>query len=300
MRERIALIGATGIGKTALSLELARSDARVALFSCDSMAVYTHMDLGTAKPTPGELGSLKYRLIDLVMPTEEFSVAAFQRHALDAEAELGDEEVALYVGGSGLYHAVIFDALVIPPSDLAVRAALEAELAAVGFVEMYARLAAQDLAAAAKIEANNSRRLIRALEVIEITQRPFSSFGPGMTAYANRGELLFGLDTELAELDLRIEARVHELIEAGWVKECEELAELGELSRSASYAIGYRELFAYLDGEITLEAAIVATIARTRRLVRRQRSWFSRDPRIIWFSEPAKLRDAIYEHLGTP
>ena len=293
-------MGATGAGKTKLSLELARHEARIALFSCDSMAVYRQMDIGTAKPSSAELGGLTYRLIDLVDPSEEFSIAAFQAHAKAAEDELRDGEVALYVGGSGLYHSAIFNSLVIPPSDPAVRATLEADLERVGFEVMYQRLKEIDPAGAAKIEINNSRRLIRALEVCEITASPYSGFGPGISAYEPSDAVILGLRSEIGVLDGAIANRVLEQFEAGWIQECEKLAAMGELSRSASFAIGYREIFAYLRGEITRERAIEATIARTRRFARRQRSWFGRDPRIRWYDSPAELSDALLGSLEGP
>ena len=290
-------MGATAAGKTKLSLELARREARIALFSCDSMAVYRHMDIGTAKPTKAELGGLTYRLIDLVDPSEEFSIAAFQAHARAAEEELLDDKVALYVGGSGLYHSAIFNSLVIPPSDPEVRAALEADRGRIGFEAMYQRLKDLDPAAAAKIEINNSRRLVRALEVIEITASPYSGFGPGIAAYGSSDAVILGLSSDLGALDVAIANRVTEQFEAGWIQECEKLAAMGALSRSASFAIGYREIFAHLRGEISREGAIAATIRRTRRFARRQRSWFGRDPRIQWYNSSSQLIEALLEAL---
>ena len=294
---RIGLVGATGVGKTGLALELARAEPRLALFSCDSMAVYRGMDLGTAKPGAEQLAGLAYRLVDLADPGEEFSVADYQRAAEAAEAALEPGQVALYVGGTGLYVSAIFDRLAIPPSDPEARASIEAELAVAGAAEMHRRLAEADPLAASRIEPGNARRIVRALEVISITGRRFSSFGPGLSAYHEPGGRLFGLQMDFELLDRRIEARVTELLELGWLEECERLLEAGPLSRTASQAIGYQELFSVVRGETGLAEAVPAIVRRTRRLARRQRSWFRRDPRISWYDDPAELGMELLELL---
>lgn len=294
---RIGLVGATGVGKTGLALELARTEPRLALFSCDSMAVYRGMDLGTAKPGHDELRGLAYRLIDLADPGEEFSVADYQRAAEDAESALEPGQVALYVGGTGLYVSAVFDRLSIPPGDPEVRASIEAELAVVGPEELHRRLSVVDPLAASRMEPGNARRIVRALEVMAITGRSFSSFGPGLSAYHESGGRLFGLRMDFELLDRRIEARVSELLEQGWLQECERLLAAGPLSRTASQAIGYQELFSVLRGEITLAEAVPVIVRRTRRLARRQRSWFRRDPRIAWHDDPAELGADLLELL---
>lgn len=296
-RMRIGLVGATGVGKTGLALELARAEPRLALFSCDSMAVYRGMDLGTAKPGPEELGGVTYHLIDLADPGQEFSVADFQRAAEAEESALAPGRVPLYVGGTGLYVSAVFDRLAIPPSDPDVRSSIEAELAVVGPAAMHRRLLELDPLAASRMEQGNARRIVRALEVIAITGRPFSSFGPGLSSYREPGGRLFGLQMDFELLDRRIAARVSELLELGWLDECERLLAGGPLSRTASQAIGYHELFSVLRGEIELAEAVPVIIQRTRRLARRQRSWFRRDPRIAWREDPAELGADLLELL---
>ena len=295
---RIGLVGATGVGKTGLALELARAEPRLALFSCDSMAVYRGMDLGTAKPDPDELRGIAYRLVDLADPGKEFSVADYQRAAEAAEAALEPGQVPLYVGWTGLYVNSVFDRLAIPPSDPLVREGIEAELRAVGAPEMHRRLSELDPLAASRMEPGNARRIARALEVIAITGRRFSSFGPGLSAYHEPGGKLFGLQMDFDLLDRRIEARVEELLGLGWLAECERLLAAGPLSRTAAQAIGYRELFSVLRGEATLAQAVPVIVARTRRLARRQRSWFRRDPRIAWHEDPAELGAALVRLVG--
>ena len=297
-RMRIGLVGATGVGKTGLALELARAEPRLALFSCDSMAVYRGMDLGTAKPDSKELGAITYRLVDLADPGQEFSVADYQRAAGSAENVLAAGQVPLYVGGTGLYFSAVFDRLAIPPSDPMVREGIANELGAVGAAEMHRRLAEVDPLAASRIEPGNVRRIVRALEVIAITGRRFSSFGPGLAAYREPGGLLFGLQMEFELLDARIEARVSELLGRGWLAECERLLAAGPLSRTAAQAIGYHELFSVLRGEAILDQVVPVIVARTRRLARRQRSWFRRDPRIVWHEDPAELGAALLQVVG--
>ena len=297
---RISIVGATGTGKTALSIKLALQDRRFELFSCDSMAVYRHMDLGTAKPRPEELGDLNYCLINLVEPTEEFSMAQFQNFAQEAEAKVAPGSFVLYVGGSGLYHKAVFDRLTVPPTDWLVRRQIERELVEMGSQGLYGRLVELDPLAAEKIEPTNSRRLVRALEVIEITNAPFSSFGQGITQYPRESGLLFGLEIDAKLLETAIAVRVDLLHQLGWVDECRALLEMGPLSRTASYAIGYREIFSYLNREISLDEAIAQTIGRTRKFARRQKSWFGRDGRVKWFVDPNALADALLAVTDLP
>ena len=297
---RISIVGATGTGKTALSIKLALQDRRFELLSCDSMAVYRHMDLGTAKPRPEELGDLNYRLINLVEPTEEFSIAQFQHFAQEAQGNIAPGSIALYVGGSGLYHKAVFDRLTVPPTDWLVRRRIEQELVEMGSQDLYGRLIELDPLAAEKIEPTNSRRLVRALEVIEITKVPFSSFGFGITECPPESGLLFGLEVDARRLETAIAVRVDLLHQLGWVDECRALLEMGPLSRTASFAIGYREIFSYLKRETSLDEAIQQTIGRTRKFARRQRSWFGRDGRVKWFVDPSALGDALLVAIDQP
>ncbi len=295
----LALVGPTASGKTALALALAaRLDAEVEVVSADAMLVYREMDIGTAKPTPAERALVPHHLVDLVDPGEEFSVARFQPLARAAIAEvLGRGRVPLLVGGSGLYFHAVVDDFVFPPTDPAVRARMEVEAATVGLPALYQRLQAQDPAAAARIQPANLRRTVRALEVIELTGQPFSSFRiPGaIDEPASRYRLtVLGLDPGVDCLRERVAARVEAMVAAGLVEEVRRLARQ-PLSRTARQALGYKELLdameaAAAEGEplegAALAAALAAVVARTRAYARRQLAWFRRDRRIEWSTLP--------------
>jgi tRNA dimethylallyltransferase len=276
-------VGPTAAGKTEVALEVAeRLDAEVV--SADAMLVYRGMDIGTAKPTPEERARVPHHLVDLVDPGEEFSVARFQPLARAVIADvLGRGRVPLLVGGSGLYFHAVVDEFVFPPTDPAVRARLEAEAAEAGRAELYRRLAAADPPAAARIQPGNLRRTVRALEVMELTGRPFSSFRAAMDDPVSRYQLtVLGLDPGPELLRARVAERVTAMAEAGLVQEVRRLAGR-PLSRSARQALGYKELLEHLAGRSTLEAAVAATVTRTRQFAVRQERWFRRDPRVRWY-----------------
>jgi tRNA dimethylallyltransferase len=253
----------------------------------DSMQVYRGMDIGTAKPTPAEQAMVPHHLIDIVDPAEDYSVVLFQRVAREAIADVEARgRRALLVGGTGLYFQSVVDDLEFPGEDPALRAALHVRYDGPdGLVVAYARLRVEDPVAASRIEPGNRRRIVRALEVLELTGRPFSSFGPGVT-----GEhppvvpvRIAGLAPDATEASGRIEARVRAMAGAGLLEEVRGLA-AAPWSRTARQAIGYKEVLAYLGGEMpTYEAALTATVRRSRSFARRQRAWFRRDPRIAWF-----------------
>jgi tRNA dimethylallyltransferase len=285
-RPVLALVGPTASGKTALALELApRLGAEVV--SADAMLVYRGMDIGTAKPTPRERARVPHHLVDLVDPAEEFSVARFQPLARAAIADiLGRGRVPLLVGGSGLYFHAVVDEFVFPPTDDAVRARLEAETAAAGLPAMYRRLAGADPAAAARIQPGNLRRIVRALEVIELTGRPFSSFRGAMDAPVSRYRLTaVGLDPGTEALRARVAERVAGMAAAGLVDEVRRLA-AKPLSRTARQALGYKELLDAMERGTPLEEALDAVVKRTRAYARRQLAWFRRDPRVRWSTLP--------------
>jgi tRNA dimethylallyltransferase len=281
----LALVGPTASGKSALALEVACALGDVELVSVDSMQVYRGLDVGTAKPTPAEQAKVRHHLIDVAEPVEEWSVARFQA---EARAAVDDIEArgkrALLVGGTGLYVQAVVDPLTFPPEDRAVR---EAILARGG--DLHAELQRLDPEAAAAIEPGNRRRLARALEVIEITGRPFSSFGASIQTY---GDTVFpvrlaGVWLPRPVVNERIARRAAAMVDAGLVDEARRLRERGELSRTAAQAIGYREALDHLDGvEPSLAATVDAITMRTRQFARRQRMWFRRDPRISWFGAP--------------
>ena len=287
MTTHLALVGPTASGKSSLALHYASAHADVEIVSMDSMQVYRGMDVGTAKATLAERAHVPHHLVDVADPDEEWSVVRFQR---EARAVVADIEArgkrALLVGGTGLYVQAVVDPMTFPPEDRAVRAELEADAEAPGgLAGLYAELQRLDPDAAAQIEPGNTRRVVRALEVIRITGRRFSSFGPGIQEY---GATVFpvrlvGVWCARELLDERIRARVAGMAQAGLVDEVEQLRRRPQgLSRTAAQAIGYAEVLAHLAGECTLDAALDATATRTRQFARRQRMWFRRDARISW------------------
>ena len=279
---RVALIGATASGKSSLALAFASRHDDVEIISVDSMQVYRGMDIGTASPSREERAAVPHHLIDVCDPSEEFTVARF-RDLLD-EALLGigrRGHRALLVGGTGLYHRCAVDGLELAGGDEAVRARLEGEAGVLGVEELHRRLVSLDPVAADRMEPSNLRRVVRALEVIEVTGRPFSSFGDGLDRYPPTPVAQIGLRWERAALAERIEARVHAMIDSGFVDEVIALLDASP-SRTAMQALGYAEIAAHLRGECSLDEAIDATVLHTRQFAVRQERWFRRDPRIRW------------------
>ena len=302
----MALVGPTASGKSVLALEAAvrlneaaspageRGPAGVELVSVDSMAVYRGMDIGTAKPTPAVRARVPYHLVDLVDPSDEFTVQEFQRaahHALHGIAERG--HAALLVGGTGLYLRSVVDDLTFPGRYPEVAATLAEQADRAGpegspgrrdeLRGMHRRLAGMDPVAAGRIEPTNERRLMRALEVSVGSGRPFSAFGPGLEQYPPSRVTLIGTDPGPEALDLRIAERFVRLMDEGLLSEVRALAgRPGGLSRTARQALGYRELLAHLEEGLALDRAVDLAIQRTRAFARRQRAWFRRDPRIVW------------------
>jgi tRNA dimethylallyltransferase len=303
----VAVVGPTAAGKSALSIALARAlDGEVV--NCDSMQLYRGMDVGTAKLGFAERGGVPHHLLDIWDVTEPASVAVYQGLARGAVDEiLARGRVPLLVGGSGLYVRAVLEEFAFPGTDPDVRARLEGELAAVGPGPLYERLRAADPVAAARILPGNGRRIVRALEVIELTGAPFAAALPEPTPHYDAVQLGVDVDTEL--LDERIARRVDAMLDAGLVEEVRRLAARGLRSgRTAGRALGYQQVLAYLDGACTLAAAREETVRATRRFVRRQRSWFRRDPRIVWLdgAAPDLLGQALaalatrYPGLGEP
>jgi tRNA dimethylallyltransferase len=268
----------------------------VELVSVDSMAVYRGMDIGTAKPTAEVRSEVPYHLIDLVDPSDEFTVQQFQAAALSVLAGIAERgHRALLVGGTGLYLRSLIDDLTFPGRFPDVAAALVAELEGAGpsdsleavsaLAGLHARLADLDPVAAARMEPTNRRRVMRALEVTIGSGRPFSSFGPGLEAYPETRFALVGLPLA-DDIDRRIEERFAAQMEAGFLDEVRELVgRPGGLSRTARQALGYRELLSHLEGGVPLDAALSEAIRRTKVFARRQWAWFRRDPRIVWVGE---------------
>ena len=278
----VVVVGATAAGKTSLSLDLAQ-ELGGEVVNTDAMQVYVGMDVGTAKLPVEERRGIRHHLLDLMPVREPASVAEFQRLARATIAEIrGRGQVPVLVGGSALYVRAVVDHFDFPGTDEGVRARLEAELAQLGAAAMHARLAESDPQAAAGILPENGRRIVRALEVIELTGEPFSATLPRLE-YVDPATVQVGVDIDRPTLDARIEQRVEEMFAAGFVEEVEALLVEGLAeSRTAAMAIGYREVVAHLAGELTRAQAMERTVIATRRFARRQDSWFRKDPRVHW------------------
>ncbi|SCG39211.1 tRNA (adenosine(37)-N6)-dimethylallyltransferase MiaA [Micromonospora zamorensis] len=277
----VAVVGPTAAGKSALSIALARAlDGEVV--NADSMQLYRGMDIGTAKLTVAERDGVPHHLLDIWDVTEPASVAEYQRLARAAVDDiLSRGRVPLLVGGSGLYVRAVLERFEFPGTDAVLRERLERELAEVGPAPLYARLRAADPVAADGILPGNGRRIVRALEVIELTGAPFTASLPQPTPYYPSVQLGVDLDTGL--LDERIALRVDRMWADGLVSETRELVGRGlPEGRTASRALGYQQVLRMLAGELTESQAHDETVRATRRFVRRQRSWFRRDPRIHW------------------
>ena len=280
----LALLGPTATGKTEAALELApRLDAEIV--ACDSMTVYRGMDVGTAGPGPAERAAVPHHLLGVAASSEPFTVAVYQRMARDAIAGIVDRgRRALLVGGSGLYFRAAVDDLEFPGTDPRLRRALGAEGRALGPARLHARLADLDPEAAAKIDPENLRRTVRALEVPALTGRLFSSFAGGWDAYPADRVRAAGVRMPADLLYPRIEARVERMYRDGLLEEARALVEAGqEPLPTASQAIGYLEAIRHLRDGLPLEDAKRETVRRTKALARRQMAWFRRDPRIRWF-----------------
>ena len=283
----VALVGPTATGKSAAALALAhalRAEGRTAeVVNADSMQLYRGMDIGTAKLSPAERADVPHHLLDIWPVTRPASVADYQLRARDAIDDVHRRGgVALLVGGSGLYVRAAVDRLEFPGTDAQLRADLEAELAAHGALALHRRLAAVDPAAAAAILPTNGRRIVRALEVVQLTGRPFTAALP---AYESVYDVVHvGLDRPAEDLDTRVARRVDAMFAAGLVDEVRALEAEGlRAGPTASRALGYQQILAALAGTMTLDEAQAETVRSTRRFVRRQRSWFGRDPRVRWW-----------------
>ena len=291
----VAVVGATAVGKSDLAVRLALA-LNGEVVNADAMQLYRGMDIGTAKLAVPERQGVPHHQLDVLDVRQEASVAAFQRHARDdltGIATRGRQPVV--VGGSGLYVRCLLDRLDIPPTDPAVRAALDHELSRVGALGMHRRLSALDPAAGAAILASNGRRVVRALEVITITGRPFTATLPAQEYLQPTVQL--GLQMDRAALDRRLHDRVTRMWSAGLVEEVGGLVRAGLAEGpTASRALGYAQVLAMFEGRYTPEQARQETVAATRRFARRQESWFRRDPRIVWL--PATAPDLLDQALA--
>ncbi|PSL56366.1 tRNA dimethylallyltransferase [Saccharothrix carnea] len=279
----IAVVGPTATGKSDLAVRLA-VELGGEVVNADAMQLYRGMDIGTAKITEPERHGVPHHLLDVLDVTETASVAAYQREARSAiERLLAEHRTPVLVGGSGLYVQAVLDDLTFPGTDEKIRTQLEQELAVFGSETLHGRLAQLDPAAALAILPSNGRRVVRALEVIELTGQPFSATLP-KPGPARFGTVLVGLDRDVSELDERVDARVTRMFDQGLVDEVRALEARGlRDGRTASRALGYQQVLAAFDGEYPLDEAAATTAQATRRFVRKQRSWFRRDRRVTWF-----------------
>ena len=299
----LLIVGTTASGKSSLAIELARRRPNVEIISIDSMAIYKGMNIGTATPTILEQEEIPHHLINIVEPSEEFALPLFQSAVEKALREIaGRGNRAVLVGGTGLHVRAVVDRLEVPPRFLSIKDEIEL-ISETSF--LYRKLKDLDPSAASKIEPGNRRRIVRALEVTLGAGRPFSSFGPGLDVYPPSPFTQIGIRFSRDLNDLRIAERYKIQIEDGFVEEVRDLVSDGrELSKTASQALGYKQLISYIEGENTLEEAIESAISSTRRFARRQEKWFRRDPRIEWLNlekDPLEVLEKVikvFDEIG--
>lgn len=289
----VAVVGPTGSGKSELALQLAeRFDGEA--INADSMQFYRGMDIGTAKLPLEERRGIPHHLLDFLSVKEDTTVASFQQLARNAVADIRSRgKLPILVGGSGLYVRAAVDVLEFPGTDAQLRGRLERELEEQGLAELLTRLEAVDPLSAARI--GDGKRAVRALEVFELTGRPFSSFMPQREYVENTVQI--GLNGNRAQLHDRLANRVHRMVSDGLVDEVERLIPDGlREGRTAHKALGYQQFLRVLDGESTMKAAAEETITATRQFARRQITWFNADPRVKWFDwEDSRLRQGAIE-----
>ncbi len=300
----VVIVGPTASGKSSVAMAVAQAETSaqnpVHIVAVDAMQVYRDMNIGTAKPTLQDQSLVPHHCLDLVDSHERFTVAEFKKSAtvaLDEIAKVGGR--ALFVAGTGLYLTAVIDDLVLPGEFAETRIALEQET---NTAVLFARLTELDPQAAQKIEQSNRRRIVRALEVCIGSGKPFSSFGPGTSAYPDNGVIQIGLRWSRERLAQRVADRVHAMMSDGLLAEVTSLRNSKNgLSRTAAQALGYKELLVYLDGKMGLDEAVNQTIIHTRQFAVRQERWFRRDPRIKWVSiseDPvAEIVPVVAKHL---
>ena len=295
LRPVIAVVGPTATGKSALALALAEALGDAEVVNADSMQLYRGMDVGTAKLTVAQRRGIPHHQLDVLEPSQEASVAAYQRHArADVEAIRSAGRWAIVVGGSGLYLRALLEELDLPGRDPQVRAEIEARLARTGPTALHAALATLDPAAAGAIDPRNTRRVVRALEVVTVTGRPFAASLP--SGDPHWPDVRLGLRAEWPVLDRRIVTRARRMMADGLLYEA---AALGPLSRTAARATGYAQALAHLAGLRTHDETVEDIALATRQLARRQVKWFRRDARLRWLdaSDPDSLLPAVLPML---
>lgn len=293
----LALIGPTASGKTDLAMALARRTG-AHILSLDSMQVYRDMNVGTAKPTPAEQAEVPHHLIDLVAPNEPFSVARFVELADDViEQSAASGTSLIATGGTPLYYKSLFEGLFDGPQA---DPALRQRLAAQTNDQLHAQLAQVDPAAAARIHLNDTKRLIRALEVHELTGQPISAFQTDWTSGQPRHDAVWvGLMWDRDAINRRINMRTKAMIAAGWLEETRRLLDTyGDLSQTAAEATGYRELIDHIRGRISLDDAVERIKIATRQLARKQMKWFKRFANVHWLAGDAPLEQNVEQVLN--
>ncbi|MDU3532699.1 tRNA (adenosine(37)-N6)-dimethylallyltransferase MiaA [Alloscardovia omnicolens] len=278
------MIGPTASGKTALAIALAqaleqKTGQACEIINADAYQMYRGMDIGTAKASAQEQAEVRHHLIDIIEPSESMSVARFQELARNAIAEIQSRGLRpILVGGSGLYARAAIDDITFPGTDESVRAAIEQRAEQIGEQALFEQLRLKDPVAAERMDGRNIRRTIRALEVIEITGRPFSASLPRYSYVIPSVQI--GLDLDRCVLDERIDARTQAMRSAGFVEEAKALR--GSMSVTAERALGYSQMMAVLDGNMNEDEAFADIAQKTKRLARKQMGWFGRDPRVHW------------------
>jgi len=288
----IVICGATASGKSGLSIALAK-EISAEIINADSMQLYRGMDIGTAKLTVAERESIPHHLLDILDVSEDANVASYQQIARAKIDELQNTgKNVIIVGGTGLYIKAIIDELNFPDRDIQIRERIDKDALELGAIEMHKKLAELDPAAAAKIPANNLRRVVRALEVIELTGEPFTAQLPREDVDHYQGVKQFGLVMDRSTLDQRISQRVDQMWELGFVAEVQQLISAGITNgKTAQAALGYKQIINSISDGSSLELAKEETKRATRQYARRQETWFSRDPRIKWLApENTQLR----------
>jgi tRNA dimethylallyltransferase len=295
----VVVLGPTASGKSDSCMAAAITNGNTELVVCDAMQVYKRMDIGTAKPTVQDQAQVPHHCIDLVNPNERFTVSDYQVKARASVADITSRgKNALVVAGTGLYLTSLIDELSFPGEWPEVRRELQQEP---DVSRLYRQLKELDPEAASKIERSNRRRIERALEVCIGSGKPFSATGPGTGAYPDNGVVQIGLLWPREMLVARVEERVYNMMDAGFLDEVQQLRKDGNMSHTAKQALGYAELLRHLEGKCTLEQAVGDIVVHTRQFAVRQERWFRRDPRITWVNierDPvSEIGSVLAQHL---
>jgi len=296
----VVVLGPTASGKSDSCMAAALTNGNTELVVCDAMQVYKRMDIGTAKPTVEDQAQVPHHCIDMVAPSERFTVSDYQVKARAAVADItGRGKNALVVAGTGLYLTSLIDELSFPGEWPEIRRELQQEPEV---SRLYRQLKELDPEAASKIERSNRRRIERALEVCIGSGKPFSATGPGTGAYPDNGVVQIGLLWPREMLVARVEQRVHNMMAAGFLDEVQQLRKDGNMSHTAKQALGYAELLRHLEGKCTLDQAVGDIVIHTRQFAVRQERWFRRDPRITWVNierDPvSEIGSVLAKHLN--